>query len=199
MMNRERWFRRDEEALAFDWRAPARALAVDTEVARRTYERALHTALGDAARAETLYLRQLQAIAEGQRSVAPEQVPGRLTRLMVEAMPGKYCSPEQLGARPFKFSRVEIEATRAEQLPGYDAWKASMAAGEQRVQRPGAVTEAGRAGAPEPVGPLTLLDGLLGQGSLELGVRAPHAFCPRRSGRACRHQAPAGCAASASS
>jgi hypothetical protein len=107
-MSRERLFRHDDLA-AFDWQARARELDIDVETARVRYEIALRSAGGDVQCAESLYLRQLQALADARRAAPPPAAPGRLTRVLYEASPAKHWTSDELARLPpGKFTRVQI-------------------------------------------------------------------------------------------
>jgi carbon storage regulator len=113
--------------------------------------------------------------------------------------------PDRGGRRPVSDSLAHDSGEHLEHHDGHDhrgrddRRDEQQEAGRTRFARalPAAFAGARRGLAPQPLRTLTFFDGLLGQGSLELGVRAPHSFRAYSSGRACRHQAPAGCAASA--
>jgi len=83
-MGRDRWFRGDDQAAAFDWQRSARELGVAVEFARDLYARAMQRAV-EPQRVQELYLRWLRDAVAIQQSATTSPVPGRRTQVMHEA------------------------------------------------------------------------------------------------------------------
>lgn len=108
-MSRARWFRDDNELVAFDWLRAARELDIPEDVARALYIRALRVT-SDMQHAEVLYHRWLRDAAEARRSRAVASVPGRRTRILHELEhAGRQPDIEKLA--PGRWTRVLLKTT----------------------------------------------------------------------------------------
>jgi Domain of unknown function (DUF4157) len=119
-MSGERLFCRDQELVEFDWRAAAREFAVEEDTARTYYEWALHAALYDVQMAKPIFRHYLQRLVEDHEFASPTPVPGRMTRVMDEAMRDKPWNLDALKLLPpGKFTQAETAGY--ERYPADDA------------------------------------------------------------------------------